>query len=132
MDFYILLYLYLAFRLKHFACDFLFQADWMALNKGKPGIEGYKALIPHAAIHALGTLIVVLAFAPSLWWLSILDFFIHGLVDRIKGTIGYKKQWQTDNKIFWWVFGLDQEMHNLTHMLYVVIIFMTLNGHTLF
>lgn len=132
MEFLVLLYLYLAFRAKHFACDFLFQANWMAMNKGKPGIEGYKALIPHVAIHAMGTLIVALIFAPSLWWLSIVDFFLHGFIDRIKGVIGYNKKWETNNKRFWWLFGLDQEMHNLSHILYIALIFMSLNNVSLF
>lgn len=100
----------------------------MALNKGKPGMEGYKALVPHIAIHSIGTLVITLIFAPTLWWLSIVDFFVHGLVDRVKGVLGYKKQWGVDNKIFWWVFGIDQEMHNLTHLAYVAFIFMTLNN----
>lgn len=128
MELIFLLFLYLSFRAKHFICDFLLQADWMAVNKGKPGMEGYQALIPHISIHAIGTLIIVLIFAPALWWLSIVDFVLHGIVDRVKGVVGHKKKWGIDNKVFWWVFGLDQEMHNLTHLLYVVVIFMTLNG----
>ncbi len=128
MELIFLLFLYLSFRAKHFSCDFLLQTDWMAADKGKPGVEGYRALIPHIAIHAIGTLAVVLIFAPALWWLSIIDFIIHGVIDRMKGVVGHKKKWGIDNKIFWWVFGLDQELHNLTHLFYVVVIFMSLNA----
>jgi len=127
MDFSILIFLYLSFRLKHFVCDFLLQTEWMALNKGKPGIEGYKALIPHVAIHSIGSLIIVLAFAPTPWWLSVLDFFIHGFIDRIKGIVSHNKKIKADKTVFWWLFGLDQEMHNLTHMIYIILIFTFLN-----
>jgi hypothetical protein len=46
----------------------------MALTKGKPGWEGYRALFSHTAIHALGTFLIVLVFAPAYggwdWWIS--------------------------------------------------------------
>ena len=114
--------LYLLFRAKQFICDFLLQNDWMAMNKGKPGMEGYKALISHCLVHAAGTLAIALLFAPSLWWLGLVDFIIHSLVDRFKGIVTYQKGWDYTDKWFWWTFGLDQEAHNLTHMAYLLII----------
>lgn len=123
--------LYAAFRLKHFVCDFMLQTDWMALTKGKPGFEGYKALFSHTGIHALGTLIIVLIFAPSLWWLGPLDFVIHSLIDRTKGWLTFHKGWKPSDTIFWWAFGVDQEAHNFTHLAYVVLIVMHLGGITL-
>ncbi len=120
--------LYALFRLKHFACDFMLQTDWMALTKGKPGAEGYKALFTHTAIHALGTLVIVLAFAPDLWWLAPLDLVIHSIIDRIKGSLTYNLQWKPSEKIFWWTFGLDQEAHNFTHLAYIIVIVAHLGG----
>lgn len=114
--------LYLLFRAKQFVCDFLLQNDWMAMNKGKPGMEGYKALVSHCLIHGVGTLILALLFAPALWWLGLVDFIIHSLVDRFKGIVTYQKGWDYTDKWFWWTFGLDQEAHNLTHMAYLLII----------
>lgn len=119
---------YVAFRIKHFACDFMLQTDWMALTKGKAGKEGYKALFTHTAIHALGTLIIVLAVAPALWWLGIVDFVIHSIVDRLKGIITLKKGWQTNDTLFWWAFGADQELHNFTHIAYIIVIFIYKGG----
>lgn len=123
-----LLTLYVAFRLKHFIGDFLLQSDWMALNKGKPGKEGYRALFSHTAIHAIGTLLVTLLFAPSLWWLGLVDFLVHSAVDRIKGVITFKKGWKPKDTVFWWAFGVDQELHNFTHIAYVAVIFMHNGG----
>lgn len=48
MTLFTLLLLYLSFRFKQLTCDF-HKSSWMALNKGNPGIEGYKALFAHTA-----------------------------------------------------------------------------------
>lgn len=123
-----LVVLYLLFRFKHFACDFLLQTDWMALMKGKPGREGYTALFTHTAIHAAGTLVIVLFFAPALWWLALVDFVVHSVIDRIKGVFTYKQGWNPKDTVFWWTLGADQEAHNLTHLAYIVIIYMYVTG----
>ena len=126
-----LLILYIAFRFKHFVCDFMLQSDWMALTKGKPGKEGYQALFSHTLIHSLGTLVIVLAYAPSLWWLAGVDFLIHSIVDRLKGITTLKQGWQTKDTLFWWAFGADQELHNFTHIAYVAAIFVHAGGNFL-
>ena len=123
-----ILTLYLVFRLKHFACDFMFQFDWMALNKGKPGKEGYNALFSHTLIHAIGTLLIMLVFVPGLWWLAIIDLVIHSIIDRLKGVLTFQKDWKPRDTVFWWAFGVDQELHNLTHVAYIVFIFIHKGG----
>lgn len=123
-----ILALYVAFRLKQFICDFLLQNDWMALNKGKPGWEGYKALITHAAVHGVGTTLIMLVLAPSFWWLGAVDFIVHGMVDRLKGIYSYQKGWGYQDRWFWWSFGLDQEAHNFTHLAYILIIVSQMGG----
>ena len=128
MGFIEILVLYIAFRLKHFACDFLLQTDWMALTKGKPGREGYVALFTHTGIHAAGTLIITLILAPAFWWLSIVDFIIHSLIDRMKGLVTYNGGWMVKDSVFWWLFGLDQEAHNFTHLGFMLII---ISGYSL-
>ncbi len=127
MDPITLIALYTLFRVKHFACDFLLQTDWMALTKGKPGREGYTALFVHTGIHGIGTLLVTVLFAPALWWLGLVDFVVHSVIDRIKGYYTYSKGWTPKDRIFWWTLGADQEAHNFTHFAYIVIILMHLN-----
>lgn len=124
-----ILFLYLAFRAKQFICDFVLQTDWMALNKGKPGVEGYRPLLVHAAVHGAGTLVIALVFAPSFWWLGLVDVAIHAAVDRFKGILTYQKGWQSNDHWFWWSFGLDQEAHNLTHIAYMLIILAQVGVH---
>lgn len=121
MSFWLFILIYIVFRLKQFVCDFLLQTDWMALNKGKPGAEGYKALFSHTAIHATATLLIMLVFMPALWWLGLVDFVVHSAIDRWKGLLTYKNKWSYTDRWFWWSFGLDQEAHNLTHMAYVAL-----------
>lgn len=119
-----LLLLYIAFRVKHFTCDFLLQTDWMALTKGKPGREGYSALFTHTAIHGIGTLLIVAWFAPALWFLGPLDFIIHSAIDRTKGIFTYRQGWTPKDTVFWWTLGADQEAHNFTHLAYIVTIYL--------
>lgn len=114
--------LYIAFRIKQFVCDFLLQTDWMALSKGKPGQEGYRALFSHTLVHAAGTGIIVLIFAPALWWLALVDLGVHSLVDRVKGLYTFRRGWTPSDTIFWWTLGLDQEAHNFTHLAYILAI----------
>lgn len=128
MSFSVLILLYIAFRLKHFLCDFIFQTDWMALTKGKPGKEGFRALFSHTATHAAGTTIIAVIFMPQLWWLGIIDFVVHSIIDRIKGVWTYRAGWTPKDTIFWWTFGIDQEAHNLTHMIYIVVFVMASGG----
>lgn len=123
-----LLLLYIAFRLKHYTCDFILQTDWMALNKGQPGRDGYKALFSHTACHAAGTTIIALIFVPALWWLGLLDLVVHSVVDRAKGVLTLRKGWAYDSRWFWWSFGLDQEAHNYTHLAYIVFIVLYAGG----
>lgn len=123
-----LLLLYIAFRLKHLVCDFFIQTDWMALTKGQPGRTGARALLSHALTHAVGTTLVVLVFAPGLWWLGPVDLLVHGGIDRVKGLLGGRYGWGYKDRWFWWSFGLDQEAHNFTHLAYIVIIVLAAGG----
>lgn len=125
-----LLVLYLCFRLKQVLCDYLLQTGWMALNKGNPGWDGYRALCVHAAIHAAGTFAIFFAFCPSLWWFGFVDFIVHALIDRLKAMMTQQQNWTPANWKFWWSFGLDQEAHNLTHLGYILIIVGALGGLT--
>jgi len=122
-----LLALYLGFRLKQLLCDFI-QPSWVAMNKHQSlqGLGG-RALFVHCGAHAVGTFILVMIFAPQLWWLAVIDFFVHASIDRFKAKFVHYKKWSMQTIKYWFIFGLDQEAHNLTHLSYVILIFMTLN-----
>lgn len=109
---------YLLFRLKHFMADYLFQTSWMA--RGKEQTVGWAgALFAHTGMHAIGTMAIALVFAPSLWWLGAVDFFLHALIDKSKSLWGVH---QPSEPVFWWAHGIDQEAHNITHFAFVIAI----------
>ena len=112
---------YLLFRLKHFTADYLLQTSWMA--RGKERAVGWaSALCAHAAVHACGTTAIAVTFAPTLWWLGLVDFLLHAAIDKSKTMWGSPPPTEP---IFWWAHGLDQEAHNLTHFAFVLIIVLT-------
>lgn len=123
MTFIDIIVIYLAFRLKQVVCDFFLQTSWMASVKGTPfNMGGAKALGLHAGIHGVFTLVLALIFAPALWWLGIVDFFAHAVIDKLKGGITNHFGWTYKDNAYWWAFGIDQEAHNLTHFIYVLAI----------
>jgi uncharacterized protein DUF3307 len=109
---------YLLFRIKHLMADYLLQTTWMA--RGKEQAVGWAgALCAHAAVHASGTTAIALAFAPSLWWLGVVDFVLHAMIDKSKTLWGPR---QPSEPVFWWAHGIDQEAHHLTHFAFVIAI----------
>lgn len=127
-----ILLLYLAFRAKQVICDFFLQTGWLAMAKEAAlSREGMKALAIHAGIHAAFTFMLVVVFAPKLWWLGIVDFFIHAAIDRTKAAMVLKHGWTYKHFQYWWAFGVDQEAHNLTHVVYIVLIVMSWNWQAL-
>jgi Protein of unknown function (DUF3307) len=110
--------LYIAFTVKHFAADFLFQTNWMA--SGKEQKQGW--LLPlstHAGIHGALTLALMLSLQPSLWWLGPVDFVVHGVIDRGKGLATRNLGLTLKDAGWWWLLGLDQALHALTHFSYI-------------
>ena len=104
-----------AFLIKHFLADFLLQTDWMAAGKDRP--KGW--LLPlsaHAGVHGAMTAALFLAVAPPLIWLGLADMLIHGAIDRLKSISTRRKALTPRQTAFWWLFGLDQSLHHLTHI----------------
>lgn len=116
-----ILVLYLAFRVKQLVCDFFLS--YLTVTKDLPFSQGgVKALSLHAGIHASFTLLVVIVLAAQFWWLAIVDFLIHFLIDKCKAVIVHKMQWTYKDSLYWAAFGIDQEAHNLTHLAYIILI----------
>ena len=118
--------LLVVFQIKHFLADYLLQTSYMLgkLNKERWILP----LLAHTAVHAFSTLAILLVFAPSLWYLSILDGVVHLIMDRIKASPNLLNRWGPDKPYFWWVLGLDQTIHHLTHyiVIYLIIRFSSL------
>jgi hypothetical protein len=104
------------FQLKHFIGDFPLQREYML----KKTISDWGFLLPlstHCAVHGTLTLAIVLAYKPQLWWLSIADFFIHFIIDRLKSGPNYLGRYNDNEKSSYWnVLGFDQMVHHLTSL----------------
>lgn len=104
-----------AFSLKHLLADFVLQTGWIAHGKGcRSG--WFAPLAAHAAIHAGLALALILAVRPALWWLALVDLLVHFAVDRAKTLVGQSARWTPDDAPYWWLFGFDQFLHQLTNI----------------
>ena len=109
--------------IKHFICDFPLQAfPWMYKNKS---IYGHVGGIAHAAIHGVGTFLVLAYWlGAAAWVFALVDMFIHYHIDWAKMNINSKFGLQANtNEWFWILLGLDQLLHHLTYFAIVAIAF---------
>lgn len=100
----------------HFVADFLFQNDWMALNKSKNNIP----LATHVFVYSLIMVIPALFIFDAVIALQFACFngILHYSVDyltsrasswmRVNGKMGSNK---IPNISFWGVIGFDQFLH---------------------
>lgn len=103
------------FQVKQFAADFPLQNRYM-LQKTRSDWSFIPPLALHCAIHAAITLFIVALILPKLWWLAIVDFFLHFTMDRIKAGPRYLGRFRDTNSVrFWMSFGFDQMVHHMTH-----------------
>jgi len=49
----------------HLAGDYLFQSDWMANTKTKPGLAGWVAALTHASVYTVPFLFVTMDWGSS-------------------------------------------------------------------
>lgn len=104
------------FQVKHFAADFPLQSRYM-LQKTRSDWSFLGPLSLHCGIHALMTLMVVMAVRPELWWLAPFDFVTHFVMDRVKSGPRYLGRHNDPKKTgFWIALGFDQMVHHLTHL----------------
>jgi hypothetical protein len=105
----------LIFLIKHLFADFFLQTSWMASGKEQP--QGWlKPLLAHVGVHAVSTLVIFAALAPFYWWMGIVDFAVHFAIDRGKGLLNRAFDNDPSKTGFWWLIGIDQTLHHLTHL----------------
>lgn len=109
--------LFIIFQFKHFLADFVFQNVYM-LRKGSPNWDFLIPLGIHSGIHGALTLLIVLFVNPGLWYLALFDFIVHFVTDRLKAGPRYFGRYDDlSSKAYWVLFGADQLIHHLTHIL---------------
>ena len=120
--------LVILFQVKHFIADFPLQSSYMLL-KQRADWKFFFPLFVHSLVHASMTLIIVLWFTPSLWWLALVDLVVHFIFDRLKAGPRYLGRFNdVHTKAFWLFFGLDQMIHHLTHLWFVWVMIQSLSS----
>lgn len=110
------------FQVKHFLADFPLQTKYM-LRKSEAGWDFVPPLLAHCLVHGALTLVILLFFAPQLWWVAAVDFSLHFMMDRLKS--GPRYLGRIKNKTgtpYWTIFGFDQMFHHLTDLFVVWLI----------
>lgn len=116
--------LMVVFQIKHFLADYPLQFPYM-LRKFSPKWDFVLPLTLHCGVHAFFTLVICLILQPALWWLAILDFGVHFVMDRLKSGPRYLGRFNDMQKSGYWIaFGFDQLIHHLTHI-YIVWVLVT-------
>jgi hypothetical protein len=115
--------LLIIYQVKHFFGDYVFQNVYM-LQKARPGWNFVLPLSIHCGVHALFTLMIVCFVNPSLWWLAVVDFVVHFLMDRVKAGPRYLGRFNNMTRQSYWIaFGFDQMVHQLTHLYICWVLF---------
>lgn len=98
---------------KHVIADFVLQTAWMA--HGKDQKKGWALpLLAHCLVHLAVATVVILIVAPRFWFVALIDFAIHIVVDRAKGYVSANLGVNHEHPWFWTVIGVDQALHHLT------------------
>ena len=73
----------------------------------------------HAAIHGIGTAVVLLLWLNAgmvVLGLAVLDFLIHYHTDYTKENVVKIAGWTIADAKFWWALSADQTVHQLTYV----------------
>ena len=115
----------LVLTFKHVIADFVLQTSWMALGKDQK--TGWALpLLAHCSVHLVVGMALIPIIAPRFWFLAVIDFVIHIIIDRAKGLCASTFNVHLEHPWFWTLIGVDQALHHLTG--FGLSIFMAANG----
>jgi hypothetical protein len=106
----------LAFEIKHFFCDFVFQTKWQIDSKKTYGALGG---IVHATLHGLGSVPALYLMGVQPWLLIAIplgELVLHYHIDWAKARVDVVFDLPNTDVRYWIVFGFDQLLHQLTYL----------------
>jgi hypothetical protein len=107
---------------KHLVGDFFLQSKRQLQCKG---IYGHPLGLLHAAIHAIGSCVVFLILPATMAVgaaLIVGEFLIHYHIDWSKEKLGSRLNLNVEANLYWRLFGIDQWLHHLTYLIYVLVL----------
>ena len=113
---YLVLLVLVVLTTKHLFFDFFTQSLSQIKNKR---IYGHRDGLLHAAGHAAGTCLAFLIITPSLAvgiGIMVGEFVLHYHIDWLKEEIGHSMKLRQDQREYWWAFGIDQWLHQMTYI----------------
>ena len=117
-----LLLLLAGFQVKHVLGDYVFQNAYILEHRR---IWGHPGGVLHVAIHAALTLpLLLLAGVHGVLFFAILlgEALFHYLVDWVKDGWINRTGLTSGDKLYWWLTGTDQMLHQLSYLVIVGII----------
>ena len=113
---YLVLLVLVVLTTKHLFFDFFTQSLSQIKNKR---IYGHRDGLLHAAGHAAGTCLAFLIITPSLAvgiGIVVGEFILHYHIDWLKEEVGHAMKLRQDQREYWWAFGIDQWLHQMTYI----------------
>ncbi len=113
---YLVLIVLAVLATKHLIFDFFLQSLSQIKNKR---IYCHPDGLLHAAAHAAGTCVAFAVIAPSLAvgiGIVVAEFLLHYHIDWLKEEIGYSLKLRQEQRQYWWAFGIDQWLHQMTYV----------------
>jgi hypothetical protein len=114
------IYLLLLLFAGHALCDYPLQGDFLAKGKNRwkpiPGVPWYQCLFAHALIHA-----GMVCLVTGIWWLGILELFIHAVTDYAKCAGWFGSQTYGTEGINPRAFNVDQAIHYGCKLLWAIL-----------
>jgi hypothetical protein len=127
-DVQLVLWVLLILQVKHFVADFVLQTEYQYRNKGTYGHPG--GLI-HAAVHAAATPLAFLVIRPSFALALVIvvgEFVVHYHIDWMKEQVVRARRWDYPQAEYWWSFGADQGLHQVTYLVIAALLATRLGG----
>ncbi|MVO14974.1 DUF3307 domain-containing protein [Parasedimentitalea huanghaiensis] len=104
------------FQIKHMFADFYMQTPKMLSGRGE---YMHMGRAQHAAVHALGSILVLVWFgAPTAFIIILcaLEWVVHFNIDYCKARFSEVKKLTPTMGLFWCAMGTDQALHHLTYL----------------
>jgi len=114
--------LILLFQIKHCIADFFLQSGQ---SVGAKHVYMNRANLVHAGHHGWlsGVVVFIVTQQLSLAILvALADWVIHLHIDWVKASTVYKKNWTIADTSFWWAFGFDQLLHQITYLIFTALL----------